>query len=68
MKHGRYADSESYASIDAKAARELDVDVFREYPFVPDSNELWDEFEALHELKNRCFFESLEPAMVERDR
>jgi uncharacterized protein (TIGR04255 family) len=43
----------------------LDVDVFVERDIVPGSDDLWQEFEVLHRLKNKCFFESLQPRALE---
>jgi uncharacterized protein (TIGR04255 family) len=43
----------------------LDLDVYVDRDISPDSEDLWNEFEALHDLKNRCFFESMQPAALE---
>lgn len=43
----------------------LDLDVYVDRTFDPGSEDLWREFETLHELKNRCFFESMHPAALE---
>lgn len=38
----------------------LDIDAFVSKQMTPGDSALWDEFEALREIKNRCFFESLQ--------
>lgn len=43
----------------------LDIDTFSEKNFDPSSNEFWEEFEQLRDIKNKCFFESLSPATWE---
>jgi uncharacterized protein (TIGR04255 family) len=43
----------------------LDLDVYVDRDFSPDSEDLWREFEVLHDLKNRCFFESMHPEALE---
>ncbi len=39
----------------------LDIDAFSEREFAPDSADLWSEFDKLREIKNSCFFDSLQP-------
>jgi uncharacterized protein (TIGR04255 family) len=39
----------------------LDIDAFVFRHMAPGDTALWDEFEALHDIKNCCFFESLQP-------
>ena len=44
----------------------LDIDVFTDrMSIAPDSHEMWREFEVLRDLKNRCFFNSLNTKAVE---
>jgi uncharacterized protein (TIGR04255 family) len=39
----------------------LDIDAFVETSLAPEAPELWQEFEELRIVKNRCFFQSLQP-------
>ena len=43
----------------------LDIDVFSTKVFKPTDDAIWSEFEALRDIKNKCYFESLTPAKVE---
>lgn len=43
----------------------FDIDVFSTMPYSVQDNSVWDQFAKLRELKNQCFFESLQPAIVE---
>lgn len=43
----------------------LDIDVFRDIQFSPDSADVWEYFSQLRSLKNRFFFGALEEAAVE---
>ena len=43
----------------------LDIDVFREMQFAPDSSEVWTYLDGLRRLKNRFFFGALTDAAVE---
>jgi uncharacterized protein (TIGR04255 family) len=43
----------------------FDLDVYAHRDIRPDSDEVWRELETLHELANRCFFESMQPAALE---
>lgn len=38
----------------------VDIDVFVERSFSPSGEELWEELEALRDVKNRCFFNTLQ--------
>ncbi len=40
----------------------LDIDAFVDAILPPDSTEIWSEFENLREIKNQCFFRSLQDA------
>jgi uncharacterized protein (TIGR04255 family) len=40
----------------------LDIDTYVLRTLAPGAPEIWEELEALHDIKNRCFFESLQPA------
>jgi uncharacterized protein (TIGR04255 family) len=39
----------------------LDIDAYVSRPMAASDPKIWEELEALHDIKNRCFFESLRP-------
>ena len=46
----------------------LDIDVFSTKVFKPTDDAIWSEFEALRDIENKCFFESLTPEKVKTHR